>query len=223
MSKANLHSMFSQADADDVREGLLAYQRYHQVMRDLCDCYNNKLENVIATFVALSPNNDYIGNLRSTMSVLRGVQEARPLQDIKVTTYKHCRDRAYNYALGVVPFLTTAKGPKITNFYYNVLNPMDNRFVTIDGHMAAAWRGKNQTMKEAIIKGKREYFEIADAVKQLAFENFMLPNQYQAIVWFTRKRVLRVKVRQENLQRDLFLPQDDMWRTYQNIKELEPL
>lgn len=219
MTIDNLRAMFQRADAVDLREGQLAYPRYHAVMRDLAERYGVPIEKVIAAFVALSPNNDYISNLRSLVSVLDGAQRGLPLHSIKVSTYNHCRDRAYAYVAQGQNFLEKAVGLKIRSFYRNVLNPSDHRYVTVDGHVVAAWRGKNLTMKEALVNGRKEYRQIETAIKSLAFDAFMLPNQYQAVLWFTRKRVFNIKAK---LQHDFFLPSDDVWQTYQDINSIRP-
>lgn len=211
--------MFKRADADDLAEGLLAYERYHELMCQIAERYHVTLPRVVAAFVSLSPNNDYFGNLRSLISVLDGHRAGVPVSDITVSTYKHCRDRAFAYVRGDAEFVKRTTGLKVLNFYHNVLNPRDNRWVTIDGHMVAAYRAQNLTMKQAIIKRKREYHDIASSVKRLAFRELMLPCQYQAVIWFTRKRILNVKY---NGQRDLFLPANDVWRTCQSVDALKP-
>lgn len=215
----NLAKMFKQADAIDMAEGLLAYQRYHDLMVQMSQKYSIELEKVIAVFVSLSPNNDYVGNLRSAVSVLAGIYHGIPEEKITISTYKHCRKRAFQYGIGERDFLKETKGPKITNFYHNLLNPLDNRYVTIDGHMSAIWQDKNLTMKEAIVRTKKEYNEIASAVKKLAFNEMMLPNQYQAVLWFTRKRIFNVK--SEN-QFDLLMPKGDLWKTSRNLNDIRP-
>lgn len=214
-----LQRMFDRADVHDREEGLLAYWRYNSVMRGIAEKYNAPLPRVIAAFCALSPNNDYFGNLRSLVSVLNGVERELPLESIKVSTYKHCRDRAYGYIKGTKNFTTEVKGPKIMSFYRNVLDPQDNRWVTVDGHICAIWRDQNLTMKEAIVKGKKEYNSIADAIKRLAFANYILPNQYQATLWFTRKRIFNVRA--EN-HFDLFAEKNDIWKTLRNIDDIRP-
>ncbi len=219
MTIANLEKMFQQADAIDMEEGLLAYQRYHAVMCQMSRAYSIELEKVIAVFVSLSPNNDYVGNLRSTVSILAGISHGIEEEKITISTYKHCRKRAFQYGTGQGDFLKETKGPKITNFYHNLLDPTDNRYVTIDGHMSAIWQDKNLTMKEAIVRNNREYNEIADAVKKLAFREMMLPNQLQAVLWFTRKRVCNIK--SEN-QFDLLLPKGDLWKTSRSLNEIRP-
>ena len=140
-----------------------------------------------------------------------------PCELINVSTYKHCRDRAYAYATGQRVFLKETKGPKIMNFYRNLLDPDDSRFVTIDGHMVAAWRGEELTMKEALVSASG-YRTIAGDVKRLAFENYMLPNQLQAVLWFTRKRLFNVKY---DPQGSLFESRDDRWKTLVDVANIK--
>jgi hypothetical protein len=210
--------MLRLADSIDMEEGLLAYQRYHEVMAQLARRFSIELEKVIAVFVSTSPNNDYHNNLRSTISILAGVMHGVPEERITISTYKHCRKRAYQYATGERVFLKETKGPKVLNFYHNILDPSDNNYVTIDGHMSAIWQGKKLTMKEALVT-KKEYHEIAHAVKKLAFSEFMLPNQLQAVLWFTRKRVCNIK--SEN-QFDLLMPKGDLWKTAKDVNKMKP-
>jgi hypothetical protein len=218
MSIDNLRLMLERTDAIDMREGKLAYERYNEVMRQIADLYQFEISKVIAAFVSLSPNSDYAGNLRSTISVLDGIRSGTPCEYINVSTYKHCRNRAFAYATGARVFLEETKGPKITNFYHNLLDPQDSRFVTIDGHMVAAWKAQNLTMKEALVSA-RGYREIAGEVKRLAFENYMLPNQLQAVLWFTHKRLANSKY---DPQGSLFNSPDDLWNTSVDVSSLRP-
>lgn len=211
----NLVDMWNRADAIDRAEGVLAYERYHQVLAEIAEKYIVSQSPVVAAFVALSPNNDYIGNLRSLVSLLAGMKFGTPLDQITISTYNHCRDRAWKYLHGE-PF--NPKGLKILNFYNNILFPDDPAYVTIDGHMIACWRGTRATMKESIVKPK-QYKEIADDVTVLAAALGIMPNQLQATLWFTRKRVLNIKY---DAQLKFDDTPTDLWRTTVNIDELKP-
>lgn len=213
----NLGTLFGLADADDRREGRLAYERYHQTMCLFAEHYDFPLERVVAAFVSLSPNSDYHGNLRSLASVLRGIRTGLSVGNITVSTYKHCRDRAYHFALGE-PFETPGRGPKITAFYNNILNPDDDRFVTIDGHIALAYAGLKGTMKDAKV-GDRLYREITQVVKHLAFREHLVPCEMQAILWFARKRLLAIKYEP---QLSLFADATDKWNTLLHPRDIEP-
>lgn len=219
MTGRNIRRIYAQADEDDIREGKLAYWRYHGVIKAFADEYDAPVDRALAAFCALSPNNDYFGNLRSLASVLQGVRDGIPCDRVTVSTYKHCRDRAYSYVTGETSFLGKSKGLKIRSFYHNILDPDDRRHVTIDGHMKAAYEGRNMTMKEAIIRTKGEYFRIADATKRLARNEGLIPNQLQAIVWFARKRTQRVKY---NPQLNLFGDPSDKWGTVVHVDQAPP-
>lgn len=219
MSKENLHRMFRQADSDDYREGMVAYNRYHVLMCDIARMYGAPLDRTVAAFCALSPNNDYTGNLRSLVTCLDAWSSGRSFDTVQVSTYRHCGERAWSYLDGSAIFLEEVKGLKIRNFYTNVLHPDDPLAVTIDGHMVAAYRGQNLTMKEAICRTPKEYNEIAFATRMLSFMECLSPSQYQAIVWFTRKRVFNIKYEGN---RDLFLPANDLWRTSRDASSIMP-
>jgi hypothetical protein len=81
------------------------------------------------------------------------------------------------------------------------VNPEDpTKPVTVDGHMVGAWAGRRVLMKEAATS-KFNYEKIAEAVRKLADHEGMWPCQFQAIIWFTWKRINRT-LYDENL--DLF-------------------
>lgn len=213
----NLHHYYAQADAVDLNEGMVAYERYHMVMRRLAEKYQYPLDATCAVFCSLSPNSDYWGNLRSTVTVLQGLNEGRDAAEINVSTYRHCMLRAIAYARGA-SFTAKTKGPKILNFYHNILTPHSSRWVTIDGHMVGIMRDSRATMRELLIK-PHEYEQCAYQIKQFAFNNFMLPNQMQAILWFVRKRLLNVVY---DGQFDMFGESNDAWKTARDVDTIKP-
>jgi hypothetical protein len=220
MSMGNLAQMFAKADRTDLAEGMVAYDRYNIVMRRIAKRYDFPLDVVCAVFCSLSPNSDYVGNLRSTVSVLYGLRNGTRDDDIIVSTYGHCKTRALSYARRPGSFVQETRGPKILNFYFNILKPHSWRYVTIDGHMVAIWRNEpTATMKQSIIRNRREYDEIAEGVKRFAFYHYMIPNQMQAILWFVRKRTLNVKY---SAQLDLLTDSDDAWKTLRDVDEIMP-
>lgn len=219
MSESNLRKVLGQADVIDYDEGQLAYERYNMLMQRIAIRYAQPLDRVVAAFCALSPNNDYQGNLRSLISVLEGVDQQRPWSTIQISTYRHCGQRAYNYLKGLADFELEVKGPKILNFYYNILQPRDVRWVTIDGHMVGAWRDNLKlTMKQAIPSAS-EYREIKAAVQRIAFDRFLVPNHVQAIIWFTRKRLARSVY---SPQLSLFAERGDIWDTLKDLERIKP-
>jgi hypothetical protein len=59
----NLKAMFDKADAIDRAEGMLAYSRYNALLRQVAEVYEEDFSRVVAAFVAMSPNSDYVGKI----------------------------------------------------------------------------------------------------------------------------------------------------------------
>lgn len=190
MSLKNLKSLWLEADEMDKSDGMQAYLRYHEVMKTIAAHYSVPLKAVIAAFVALSPNSDYHGNLRSLVSMLEARRQGFSYEDAIVSTYNACRARAALYLTGT-DFLDHAKGLKTRAFYQNILEPTKRGPVTVDGHMYHAWAGTTGGMRDAKVT-RRVYAQISHEISRLAAESDVYPHQAQAILWFARKRILSV-------------------------------
>jgi len=187
----NIELVLAQSDFVDLTEGKTAYERYNEVLRSIADYYSMGFVQTVAAFVALSPNNDYVGNLRSLITLIVGFKNNIPVEQITTSTYKQCRNRAYNYLTGEKDFLVETGGPKTINFYFNILKPKDTKYVTIDGHMYGVWHGERFRMVE-VAHLKIPYSKIASDFKIVAKRNNLIPNQLQATLWFTWKRINNV-------------------------------
>jgi hypothetical protein len=209
LSVENIEKVLSQADEVDIREGKMAYQNYHDLMRRIAEHYQVGFVQTVAAFVALSPNNDYVGNLRSLVTVAKRVQDRLPIPEegLRTSSYGHCVARAYQYLTGEEDFWFRTKGPKIRSFYINILLPQDNRFVTIDGHMYNAWSGGLTPLKQ-IARAGFSYNEIVKDFKIVARRQNLIPCQVQAIVWFAWKRINNIVYEP---QLSLFGDKEDCW------------
>lgn len=216
--KTNVAKWFAKADQTDIEEGVRAYANYRLVMEGFAGRFGFPLDLTTAAFVALSPNTDYLSNLRSLVSVLDGLNRGVDCNNIVVSTYNHNRDRAISYLTGVDQFDTPKRGRKIRSFYRNIINPETSKEVTVDGHMVAIWRDEKLTMKEATVSN-RQYDVIEKDIASLAKRNKLRPCEMQAVLWFTRKRVLQIKF---DGQLGLFDQADDRWGTRRLAEELKP-
>jgi hypothetical protein len=219
MSLTNLELIWREADATDLSEGRRAYRMYHDTLQDFAEHFEQPFDRVVAAFVSLSPNADYIGNMRSLVSLLQGVRNDAPVETITVSTYKHCRDRAHGYLIGAATFVSKTRGLKVLSFYRNILNPEDPEPVTVDGHMVCCWENKNVPMKQALVKSRSHYREIADGIRHFGAIRGLLGNQVQATLWFTRKRVFRVKY---TPQLDIFCDPADIWKIRMDPRTTRP-
>ncbi len=191
MSKNNLMSVFERATIFDVTTGLESYRTYNRLTSAIATKYGFGANVGAAVFAALSPNNDYFGNLRDTDRVLKGVKEGKHWTDIKASTYTPNKVKAWEIARGSKP-LDLIVAPKTRNFYLNVSDPEDFHPVTIDGHMLCAWRGKRTVLDDAKMNA-RVYAEVADGFRAVAKELGLITNQVQGVVWITWRRMHHVK------------------------------
>lgn len=204
---ASIRAVYALADDIDRTEGLLAYKRYHSLLKLLAEHYGVTMEQMTAAFVATSPNNDYLKNLRSAVTLVDGHRRGVPLEQLTVSTYRRCAARAWRVLQGE-NFLDFTKGLKTRSFYLNILNPEDPDPITIDGHMLGIWAGQYVSMQQAT-RFRFRYEDVASGARAVAAELGILPNQLQAVCWFTWKR-LHTAVRGDGQLR--LLDQQDHWR-----------
>lgn len=182
---SNLLRVWDQSDFTDYTEGMLAYSRYLSTLSRLARRYSHPIESVVGAFAAMSPNNDYMGNLRSVVSLLQGSE--------RTTSYSACRRRAQRCLRGE-DFLSFTRGPKTRAFFQNIMDPYDDWPVTVDGHAYCAWVGRRMTMKAVVYLGF-PYEQVADGFRQAAAVTGVLPCQFQAVLWFTWKRIHNIVYR----------------------------
>ncbi len=212
----NIKRVLAKADYIDWSEGMIAYSMYRQTMVGLSAHYGYPLETVTSVFAALSPNNDYIKNLRSTATLLKGHKNEISVDRLTVTTYSACKLRAWRVLNGE-PFLVFTKGKKTRNFYECIMNPHHPTAITIDGHMANIWLGKLQPLLAAAW-ASWNYDNLAHDYRVVAFSEYILPMQLQAICWFTWKRINKI-VYEPQLDFDSI---DNVWKLKWNAEEIKP-
>jgi hypothetical protein len=215
VSQENIRRVLELADERDWEDGMHAYPRHRETLRMLSDYYGFTLSETVAAFCALSPNNDYMGNLRSTVTLMKGIRQGKRFGELTISTYRGAGERAWRFLHGEL-FLDVTKGKKTRAFYQNIMDPSDPVPVTVDGHMMSVWLGERLTMKEAVMK-KLNYDVIAEDIRQVARIEGLIPNRVQSVLWFTWKRLHRVLYRE---QTDLFFS-DDHWRLLMRPDEIK--
>lgn len=187
MSVDNLKRIFDQATPHDFDSGLDAFPKYNRIMVKLAEHCETTPRVAAAVFSALSPNNDYHGNLRDAYTLLKAAQHGKTLTEFSVSTYGQNKRKAWRIAHGEDPLdLIIAK--KTRSFFLNVYDPTDPGPVTVDGHMVNVWRCKRENLA-GLQFPKSLYDVVADGVRALAQEHGLVPCQVQAIVWMTWRRL----------------------------------
>ena len=180
------------------------YPMYRQTLQNWAKFYSVGLIPTVEAFVALSPNNDYHGNLRSLSSVMEALTHSDGLNAFNVTTYRACAERALSYLKGDVSFSDTVTGLKIRAFRRNILYPDCSKSVTIDGHMVAVYTGLNLTMKEAVpyVATPNRYRHVEAKFRRAARLAEIPAPAFQAGLWLGRKAAQGINYSE---QTDFFL------------------
>jgi len=194
MPMENLVNWWNTSSQMDRDYGKTAYHGYKfDIMKILP---TRSMDVGCAVFALLSPNNDYNGNVDSMRKVVAAHRRGIPAREIEgLTCYRACAERAYR-VLDCEPIdnVFGKNANKTYNFYRNILDPEDPRFVTIDGHMYNLWRGEITTLKEVAVHFKpKQYKVIADDFKAFARALDIPPSQLQATLWWIWKRVNRIR------------------------------
>lgn len=193
MSRENLEKILNQANACDWHVAERAWFRYHSIVSGIARRYNSTVSAAAGVFSALSPNNDYLGNVRDTARVLAAACAGTGIDSFKVSTYGANKRKAWRIANGEDP-LTLIVSAKTRNFYLNVLDPTDPRPVTVDGHIFNAWRGQRINLNEVAMKSNaRHYDEVAEDIRQIAAQRGIISNVVQGSIWFCWKRIHGIK------------------------------
>ena len=202
----NFQKVYDQATERDRQIAIGSYLKYHRLTAAIAAKHGFTSTVGAAIFAALSPNNDYWGNLRDADKLLAAARAWKGLEDFTVSTYGPNKRKAWAIAQGGAPDdLIIAL--KTRNFFHNVDDPTDPNWVTIDGHMFNVFHGvrrpiQSKNNKNRVVKVSRSaYIEIASAVRTFAENYELLPCAMQGILWMTWRRLHNIRTS----------PQLDLW------------
>lgn len=205
----NLIRIWDQASERDIAVAVDSYPKYQKICAKIAAKHGFEPVIGAAVFAALSPNNDYWGNLRDADTLLAAAAGHKTLEDFKVSTYGNNKRKAWRIAHGEDPdALIVAQ--KTSNFFHNIADPADPRYVTIDGHMHNIWFGKRAPIQSKnpavrVVKVDNNLYPIiADGIKDFAAERGLVPCEMQGVLWQTWRRIhaIRTPAQQELWDRD---------------------
>ena len=188
MSTKNIMKCLLTATPEQYNEGLLAYETYHARLKTIAEVNDIPFNRVVGAFSALSPGNKLEMNFADLDKLINGVKKNKEASEIKLHCYSTCTQRGYDFLTGWEPeFKTSRKGMKTLNFYHNILSPESPDYVTIDRHAIEVWYGKevDDSARKKIFDSPRKYNEIVEDFKAIAKKTGLLPQQVQAITWYT--------------------------------------
>jgi hypothetical protein len=193
----NLVNVYNFASKEDIKIAEVAWIKMNRLTAQIAEKHGFSPRVGAAVFAALSPNNDFKGNLRDANRLLFSAKLGIEIDDFKVSTYGNNKRKAWRIAHGEDP-LDLILFPKTRSFFLNVHTPDDPYPVTVDGHIYNAWYGKRMSLKGAAMKmNAKIYEEVAQGVRDLGKEKGIIPNIVQGILWYAWKRMHRILYYQE--------------------------
>jgi hypothetical protein len=197
-SPINIVHTYMLATPKERELGMVAYERYRERILEYVDTSVCGTERqYIGAFAALSPNNSEVTNFRDLGEIVNGIRHNLPPESVSITAYEPGKLRAWRLLMdeSVHP-LDVLGGWKVRNFYCNLEQPRNGFHCTIDGHAFNIWVGQRHNLKSRVVAtglaGFNKYERIADDYRLVAQWIGIRPNQLQATVWFTWKRLHRI-------------------------------
>lgn len=164
----NIIAVYHQAVAEDILDGADWYHRARQECQELADRTGVSLEVAIAVVSVISPRMRWDENIQDAEGIIRGSKWSR--------AFRKNADKAREFVrTGKVDL----KGPKVSSFYQNILDPNDPEVVVVD---TWAWRiWANETRVKTI--DPRLYWRVAADYREAASRIGITPSVLQAITW----------------------------------------
>jgi hypothetical protein len=193
MSKDNLQRVLDTASDGDWKVAEAAWFRYQRITGTIAKKYGFGACIGAAVFAALSPNSDYLGNIRDTNRLLAAAGAGKGLDDFKVSSYGQNKLKAWRIARGE-DALSLIVANKTRNFFLNIMDPTDPVPVTVDGHIFNAWMNRRMKLTDANMNLRNgDYEKVADDIRYIGADRKILPNVIQGLIWYAWKRMHRIR------------------------------
>src|SRR5262245_18963869 len=94
----NFRRLLDQANQADIEAGIQSWFTYNRLIRGIACKHQAQINTTAGIFSALSPNNDYFGNLRDTDRLLGAFKKGLSVEQTKVSTYNGNKKKAWSIA-----------------------------------------------------------------------------------------------------------------------------
>lgn len=167
-------SVYRSADAETILCGDCWYPHAYDLLESLGQVFGVSTDRVVGIFAHTSAGTDLVGNLRSTIGILRGEREGLPTYGKQVAKAVEVLEHGpANLSLDVGNTLDRSR--KVKNFYANLMG--DRNRVTVDRH----------ALSVAGVEGGRAdggaYLAVERAYRQAARIESVTPRVMQATTW----------------------------------------
>jgi hypothetical protein len=168
--------------------GLYWYSDQHGYLKDMALHFDVPLKVVCGITAVLSPGVSWQANVNMTYHILKF--KGKVPASVKMPGYRANVKKALRIykSKRVFPSLS---GPKVTQFYLNLLNPFNDGAVTIDTFMLACYHNIPDRKEVGKYSNEKSIEFLKTEVRSLAVKYDLLPLQFQAIVWLAYHREVK--------------------------------
>jgi hypothetical protein len=168
--------------------GRLWYSDQHNYLKGMSEHFDVPLNVVCGITAALSPMVSWQLNVNMVYHVLKF--RGNVPKNVKMPGFKSNVKKAIKIykKRAVFPHLN---GPKVTQFYENLLNPFNSDCVTIDTFMLACYYDIQDKTQLRKYSSEKNIEVLKNEVKTLSEKHSLLPLQFQAIVWLAYHRIVK--------------------------------
>lgn len=182
---------FLMANDQERAMGFHWYLDAHNYLKAMAAKFNKPLSMVCAMVAVTSPLLAWSVNVNLAYNLLKN--KGKFVSRGKAPCFRRNLNKAQAIykTKKVFPSL---RGPKVEQFYQNLLEPLSDEAITIDSFMIACWIGNGTKPKDRTIKhySSENGIEILkNEIRVLAVKYDLLPLQFQAIVWIVFHRLLK--------------------------------
>jgi hypothetical protein len=181
----NIEEVLIQIPSSVYKEAKEWYPKANKIALDFSSKYGKPIEVTSALIACLSPQKEWFHNLELTEDFLKvnGKRVRHTRQQHKKAKSIYFFHEDYKDVLSFIE--QTLGGPKTQNFFRNILDPTDPKYVTIDSHMAQLMSGNFDYVDPTL----KQYNFLKDLLIDFSKSHNMIPSEMQSILWLTWRKI----------------------------------
>lgn len=175
----NLEEMWCATSLSSFLEGKEWYWIAHSIAQDIADTYNVPIEVAVGVLSSLSPQKEWSHNVELAKEFFetKGVRIRHTGLISAKARLIHNNYKAYKDRKGFIE--RVLNGPKIVNFFNNILNPYDKSYICVDRHHLTCCLGDSKINTCT----PKQYEFLKEETIKFAKKQNMIGNEVQAILW----------------------------------------
>jgi len=178
----NLNRIFKQRIEKDIIEAKEFYPFANSEAQRLAVKYNKTVLQTSSIISALSPLNKWSANINLADRYLSGKRRNLHVQSQILKCDQLINVNCPNEAIKIL------NGLKTSNFFYNIYNPKDRNYITLD-----RWMVKIITNSDVIKITPAQYRKYKEIFARYAIRKRIHPVILQSLLWITIRRINKTK------------------------------